>query len=341
MDRLTQQEYKIFEGILGLNQEDLSKFLYAFLRKYYERTWIENVSGCILAEGTIPVVLIAHMDTVFKTPATEVLYDKDKNIITAPKDGLGGDDRAGVYSIIRIVMDGYRPSVIFTTDEESGCVGASLLAEEVPECPFPNVKYLIQLDREGSCDCVFYDCANDDFEKYVEQFGFITNYGSCSDISILAPSWGMAAVNLSVGYRDNHTRSEVLFVNAMLTTIRRVEKMLSEKEIPYFVYIEDPCLWENYYNYKSGTGDTKYICHSCGKLMPDYDAIPAKLIHGGIGYFCANCLDKIDWCDECGSTYEIDPKDPTCGLCVDCKKKAKNNGGSKQKSNKKSDKRSH
>lgn len=49
---------------------------------------------------------------------------------------LGSDDRAGVYAIIQIIEAGYKPHVIFTTDEEIGAVGAQKLIEDFPECPF-------------------------------------------------------------------------------------------------------------------------------------------------------------------------------------------------------------
>ena len=42
-----------------------------------------------------------------------------KNVMISP-DGLGADDRAGVFMIMNIVKAGFRPHVIFTTDEE-GC----------------------------------------------------------------------------------------------------------------------------------------------------------------------------------------------------------------------------
>ena len=102
------------------------------------------------------------MDTVFKHPAREVFYDRQQNVIWSP-DGLGADDRAGVFAIIQIIKKGLRPHIIFTTDEESGAWGATALSKE--QCPFEDLRYVIELDRRGSNDCVFYDCENLEFTE--------------------------------------------------------------------------------------------------------------------------------------------------------------------------------
>ena len=88
-----------------------------------------------------------------------------------------------------------------------------------------DLNYIIQLDRRGSNDCVFYECNNPEFVEYVEAFGFVTAHGTFSDISTICPSWGIAGVNLSIGYIDEHSYSEILYVGNMLATIGKVEKM--------------------------------------------------------------------------------------------------------------------
>ena len=143
---------------------------------------------------------------------------------------LGSDDRAGVYAIIQIVEAGYKPHIIFTTDEETGAQGSQALIMQKPDCPLENLKAIFQLDRRGSDDCVFYDCDNPDFTKYVESFGFKEAYGSFSDISIIAPAWGVAAANLSVGYYLEHSNAEYLKCRELEKTIERVKKILDNAE---------------------------------------------------------------------------------------------------------------
>ena len=235
MKTFTASEYKLFEQLVGLRQAALKKVLSNCLKRYYPA--VVETGDYIYCEGTIPIALVAHMDTVFKDPATEVFYDTRKNVVISPQ-GLGADDRAGVFAILKIVQTGLRPHIIFTTDEEKGCIGADQLA--LLECPFEDLRYIIELDRRGADDCVFYDCDNKEFIKYVESFGFVEAWGSFTDICCLMSAWGVAGVNLSVGYRDEHSQHETLWVGNLLNTIEKVKKMLSVevKDIPQFEYIE-------------------------------------------------------------------------------------------------------
>lgn len=322
MKTLSNSDVAIMESLVNVDQKTLQNVLYKFLKQYYES--VEDEGDFLLAKGDIPIALVAHMDTVFPRPAQELYYDRKKNVMWSPT-GMGADDRAGVFAILQIIRAGYKPHVIFTTDEEIGCIGAEVLSY-MPN-PFEDLRYMIQLDRRGANDCVFYDCDNPDFEKYIENFGFVTAYGSFSDISTICPEWGVAGVNLSVGYRDEHSTSEVLFVGQMLDTIEKVKKMLSEKDIPQFQYIPafSPYYdWGYDYNYSYYNPKTiKYRCHYCKQKWDEEDVLPIKLVRGGIAYICSNCLlsrNDIEWCQGCGELFEIDPKHPQSAFCKSCRK---------------------
>lgn len=327
---LNAKEVQLMENLVGVSQESLQQVLYKFLKQHYKKVLYDE--SFLVAEGDIPIALVAHMDTVFKTPAYELFYDRKKNVMWSPT-GMGADDRAGIFSIIQIIKHGYRPHVIFTTDEEIGCLGANDLS--YMPCPFEDLRYIIQLDRRNANDCVFYDCDNPAFEKYVESFGFVTAFGSFTDICELCPRWKVAGVNLSVGYRDEHSVSEVLFVGQMLSTINKVEKMLDDKNWPAFKFIPSKDYYPfyghmGYYDYPTEDdfrfndaplpkGTISYKCHSCGRSYSEDSVLPVKLIYGGRGFMCENCLmSKAEWCRECGEAFEIDPKHPGYVLCPDC-----------------------
>ena len=151
--------------------------------------------------------------------------------------GLGADDRAGVYAIIKILEDGFKPAIIFTTDEELGGLGAEDLILDFPECPFKETKMILELDRAKEKDCVFYSCKNTKFEKYIQSYGFKYAEGTFSDISFIAPSWGIAAVNLSVGYLNEHSPLEMLHVDWLNQTIEKVKLILNESnKMLFFKY---------------------------------------------------------------------------------------------------------
>lgn len=226
---------KLIKYLCGLSQTVLKQALLTFLKSNYDKV-IDN-SEYLFAEGDIPVCLVAHLDTVFKQLPNEIFYDQEQKVMWSPQ-GLGADDRAGIYAILQIINAGYRPSVIFTTDEEIGGLGAQAIVEDFPDCPIVGLKMLIELDRQGMDDCVFYDCDNPDFERYIAGFGFTPDWGSFSDISFIAPEWGVAAVNLSVGYMNEHTTNERLYMKWLDDTIRKVKAILdAAEEAPSFAYI--------------------------------------------------------------------------------------------------------
>ena len=323
MKTLTNAEVTLMENLIGVSQMSLQNILYKFLKQNYKDVTYNK--DYLITEGDIPIALVAHMDTVFKTPATEVFYDKRKNVMFSPQ-GAGFDDRAGIFAIIQIIKAGFRPHIIFTTDEEIGGVGAYELSFQ--PCPFKDLRYIIELDRRGANDCVFYECDNENFEKYIEKFGFITSYGTYTDICELGPAWKIAGVNLSIGYRDEHSVSEILFVGQMLDTIEKVKKMLSEKDIPTFKFIPGVSYYYNgyffddeyeYYPYKP---KMHYICRGCGKEFDEEEMLEVKLNKGNSGYFCFDCLGtKVDWCRNCGEPFEVKPGSKGC--CAECQKKVK------------------
>lgn len=315
---LSRKDLELLEHLLSLKQNKLHSLMKYFLERKYDK--VIATEDYLIAEGDIPIALVAHMDTVFKFTPEEIFYDRQKNVMWSPS-GAGFDDRIGVWLIAEIIRSGLRPHIILTTDEESGCVGSCMLVHDYPKHPFKDLKYLIQLDRRGTDDCVFYDCVNDKFEEYVESFGFTTNIGSFSDISIICPDWGVAGVNLSVGYMDEHTSSERLYVQATLNTFNKVKKMLSAKDIPAFEYVAAPyslspySSWDSWYSSDYGYGtkkkklsDYQVQCHCCGNITIDLDAMPVKKRNGGTVFYCSNCLDKTDkinWCARCAEPFEL------------------------------------
>jgi hypothetical protein len=307
------------ELLVKSKQDRTKKIVSKFLKKHYPN--VVETKDYIFAEGAIPIALVAHMDTVFEDDigVKELYYDRQKNVMFSPT-GAGFDDKAGVFGIIQIVRSGLRPHVIFTTDEEIGGAGASELAK-LP-CPFEDLRYLIQLDRRGSDDCVFYNCDNAVFEDYIQDFGFTWNYGSFSDISTLCPAWGIAGVNLSIGYHDEHTRQEILMVSQFISTITKVKKMLNEKDIPSFEYIPSKYdglkLFEKWY---ASTSNDIIKCDNCGKYFMEEEMFPALGLDGQTKFYCPDCLStKVAWCERCGEAFEkATPDDPDTGLCKHCR----------------------
>lgn len=95
--------------------------------------------------------------------------------------------------------------------------------------------------QKGEHDAVYYECANDEFEAYITSKGFVTDWGSFSDISVVAPELGVAAVNLSSGYYNAHTLHEYINRNHLNATIERVLEIVADaaaEDFPKYEYVD-------------------------------------------------------------------------------------------------------
>ena len=210
---------------------------------------VVNEDGFLYAEGDIPVMLTAHMDTVHHDNCTIVCTSEDGNVVMSPQ-GIGGDDRCGIYMCLKILQT-HHCSVLFTEDEEIGCVGARKFCKT--EYKPQSLNYIIEFDRKNADDAVFYSCANDEFEKFITtDTGFKTAQGSCSDISHVAPHLEVAAVNFSCGYYNPHTQYEYVKYNEMERNIQRAIGII-DKPCERFEYVKRKIEYTSYKDYKGSS----------------------------------------------------------------------------------------
>lgn len=234
------------------SQDELKKDLVKYLKENgYENKILSNTKY-VFAEGELPIMLVAHMDTVHKTKCTDVYYDSEQTVMWSPQ-GIGGDDRCGIYAILQLLS--YKPYILFTTDEEIGCIGASKFTEEYMFDLASRVKFIIEIDRRGNNQAVFYKCDNKEFKDYILGFGFKEEQGSCSDISKLSPAYDIASVNLSAGYYSEHTLQETINLTHLQNTIEKIEKIFEDNvnQPKYFDFQEKKYTYNygNYYNYSN------------------------------------------------------------------------------------------
>ena len=211
---------KEFEKLCRMSQKQLKNHVKQRLQSANREVITED--GYVFAKGTFPVLLVAHLDTVHKKLPSIIEYDLTQDIISSP-NGIGGDDRCGVYMIFKILKK-FNCSVLF--------------------CEF---------DRAHANDAVFYQCANSDFEKFITKEFYKTAYGSFTDICEVAPAIGCAAVNLSCGYYAAHTTSEYVVLSEMEKSIEAACAILARTtENDKFEYIEKAYQYSKYYNYMNG-----------------------------------------------------------------------------------------
>ena len=221
------------------------KQLFKRLCKIFKGNSLISKSNFILVRGYAPVLLVAHLDTVHDKPVRDICLSPDKNILMSPQ-GIGGDDRCGVFALCHIFHSAQvKPWLLFTCDEEVGGLGAKAFCLAHKQHLLPKeldaLKFIIELDRKGKNDAVYYRCANPDFEAYITGKGFKTAQGSFSDISLVAPELGIAAVNLSSGYYHAHSLHEFINRSHLNDSIQKVIGIIAEStchDFPKFDYIE-------------------------------------------------------------------------------------------------------
>ena len=109
----------------------LEDFLYPTQKKLFKRLCkkfkgktLISKGNFILVRGAAPVMLVAHLDTVHEEPVKDICLSADKNILISPQ-GIGGDDRCGVFALCKIYrLSKIKPWLLFTCEEEVGGIGA-------------------------------------------------------------------------------------------------------------------------------------------------------------------------------------------------------------------------
>lgn len=235
---------KTLEACVNKTQEELFEEL---IKAHAGRISRSCKGAYILVEGDAPILLEAHLDTVHTEPVREICVSADGNILMSPQ-GIGGDDRCGVYALESVyARSAKKPWLLFTCEEEVGCIGAGRFrdahaAGEITKA-LDSIKLIVEVDRRGRNDAVYYDCANADFEKYISKKGYKTKQGSFSDICYVAPELGVAAVNLSSGYYNPHTLHEYIVRDQLEATVNTVLEIVADStkdDFPRYDYVERP-----------------------------------------------------------------------------------------------------
>jgi len=164
----------------------------------------------------------------------DLFIDHSKQVLWSPS-GLGADDRAGLAGILYLLECGHRPHVLLTTGEESGGTGAAAFCNAYKR--LKGVSFMVELDRKGKDEAVFYDCLNAEFERFILSYGFKRATGVFTDVCILSEHFDIAGVNLSCGFINAHSATEYFKVPLLEATLDRLGTMLTDvKRVPLRPY---------------------------------------------------------------------------------------------------------
>lgn len=224
-------------------EKPVRDYLKPILEELMNKVFIDDY-GNLLAEkvcGTgdgVTVLLSAHMDTVSGVLDDRTLIERD-GMITSSKGVLGADDRAGIAIILEVLRNvnnlkdfNGTIKVAFSCAEEIGCVGAS----KIDLSWYQDVNLAIVVDRRGNRDIVVGNsymafCSNE-VGKFMEKVSALLEMdwkcveGGTSDARVFAEN-GVNAVNLSAGYRNEHTSKEYVVLKDMENTVKIILQALA------------------------------------------------------------------------------------------------------------------
>lgn len=211
---------RFLEKILKADDDKIIRIILDNLKYRHIKTDFKNFIFAI-PDNPIPICLVAHWDTIRQCSLPFI--NKINGIWTCPMLPLGADDRAGVYALLKLQK--YQPYLLFFGGEERGGVGARLFCEFYDK--LEGVNLLVELDREGFSEYVVYDLFPEKVEQYIESFDYVMQTGLFSDIAILSEHFNIPAVNLSIGYYNQHTCREILSLSLLDYCIKQIEQLLA------------------------------------------------------------------------------------------------------------------
>lgn len=241
---------------LSARKKDLIKELDHMCDLTNDESWI-----VLPNDPTNKICLVAHIDTVHDDERKKlVCYDPNNKLYWSP-DGLGADDRAGVYAILKVwnsLPENKKPVLLFTDMEELGGLGAYSCEDWLHV--LNDCSYFIELDRQGKNEMVFYNQEQNKFVEKIGGHGFKEAKGTFSDISILGDLFNLCAVNLSIGFYNEHTKGEFLNERYLNKTIKKVIQICLEHDGIKWELPENRYIWGDFKddNYKFDIYESDY-----------------------------------------------------------------------------------
>lgn len=188
---------------------------------------------------------------------------------------LGADCTAGVWIMRQMILRGVSGHYVFHYGEERGGHGSSNLAHYRKSWLRESFDYAIAFDRKADCSIITEQaggrCASDLFALSLSE-----ELVRVSDVRLQADEWGVftdtasyaeiipECSNLSIGFRDEHTRRETL---DCFYALRLLDAMCAI-DLSAFIVDRDPNDWRHYdrydrYSLSSDYGQPIDVVHEC------------------------------------------------------------------------------
>ena len=216
-----------------------------FIRKYIRENCgnVEMVTDsygnmlCTKGDSKTYPCLASHMDQVQHNHSKdfEVMCNGDRcfgfSWKTMEMQGLGADDKNGIYICLECLKRFDVLKVAFFVGEEVGCQGSKVVDLDF----FSDCRFIIEPDRRGSSDLITSmfcgEVCSEDFIKAIgaEAYGYKPERGSITDVGELTErEVGISCLNLSCGYYEAHSDEEYTVLSELQNCLEFVMHIICE-----------------------------------------------------------------------------------------------------------------
>lgn len=251
-------------------ENDMISFILNYCYKIPKLTfYLDHYNNLFITKNTTnpeyyPCV-VAHMDTIQTFTKPRELYInkgiiKSRYISTHEPCGLNADDCNGILVALQLLETLPNLKVCFTVEEEIGGNGAEEAANNYEF--FSDVIYLIQADRRGANDLIIHtngiECASSQFVKDIkplcDKYYYVEDWGTFTDVGVLAENLELSGVNVSCGYYHEHTVNECCNIAELencLNFIHDIIISLKDKKTAYTITVPKSKYgsYRDYYDY--------------------------------------------------------------------------------------------
>lgn len=208
--------------------------------------YIEDKFGNYLLQiGDNPTTMFTcHLDTA-SHDVRRVNHVFDKNLIKT--DGtsiLGADDKAGMVVLLYMIEQKVPGLYYFFLGEERGCIGSGMVADTF-SLIFPHITKIVSFDRRGktsvithqmsgrSCSDEFAEALSDELNLAEPTFKYKPDDTGIYTDSAEFVEYVCECTNISVGYQNEHTVSEVQDIDHLIKLCKACVK-IDWESLPVF-----------------------------------------------------------------------------------------------------------
>jgi acetylornithine deacetylase/succinyl-diaminopimelate desuccinylase-like protein len=258
---------------MSYHEEKMADFIKKKLNEYkvpYKQDSMGNIYNISFKDRPL---ISAHMDTVQDETDTLLTdFIRIKGNYLSGYGVIGGDDKCGIYIILKTLKE-RNVNFIFFVQEESGGNGSS---EWIKDRDLDHVLYGLVLDRMGNGDiiCTKNDYGTKEFEIFLHEvgkdFGYSPAMGTFSDADRLNDL--ISCANLSCGYYGAHSKHEYVNLVDLENAFKYVNAIISHVNEKF----EKPVVKNSYYGrgygaYGSWDYDDDYYYMTGGKKKAETD----------------------------------------------------------------------